>query len=93
MSHDENEAFALLLRRFDRLEAKLDALTPGGAPKFLTIKGAAKAYDCSPDTIRRACDRRELRFVQNGPKAAIRIDVKDLQAWADRRASVRKRGA
>ena len=93
MSPDSSEVLTLLLRRFDKLEAKLDALTPDAAPQFLSIKRAAKVYECSADTIRRACDRRELRFVQDGPKAAIRIDVKDLQAWADRRASVRRRGA
>lgn len=82
----ENEALALILRKLDQLNAKVDSLGPTTVPRFLTIAEAAEAYRVSKNTIRRACDRRELRFSQDKPGAAKRIAAKDLQTWADRRA-------
>lgn len=87
MPQDSNETLALILRRLDQLDAKLETLTPVGAPQYLTVAEAGEAYRVSPDTIRRACDRRELRYSQDKPGAAIRIATKDLQAWADKRAT------
>jgi excisionase family DNA binding protein len=60
--------------------------TQTNIPRLLTIPQTAEALGVSCDTVRRLCDRRELRYVQSGPNAAKRIAVADLQKWIDRNA-------
>ena len=75
-----------ILRRLDQVLARLEEVRPVHVPRLLTIQEAADSLGVSRDTIRRMCDRRELRYIQDGPGASKRIAAQDLQAWADQRA-------
>ncbi len=55
-------------------------------PHLLTIPEVADIAHVSQDTVRRWLDRRELRYIQTGPRAAKRIALSDLQKWIDRNA-------
>lgn len=86
MAHETiAEMLELILRKLDQLQAQIDDLKPT-AKQRLSLREAALRTGCSTDTIRRACQRRELRYSQNGQGAAIRIAVQDLEAWLDRQS-------
>lgn len=78
------EANAIILRRLGQVMDRLDTIAPTGPPRLLTMQEAAAALGVSRDTVRRLCDRRELRYVQAGPSTAKRIPQADLQKWIDR---------
>lgn len=75
-----------ILRCLSQVLERLDDIGPTSAPRLLTIQEAATALGVSRDTVRRMCDRREIRYVQTEPGAAKRIALADIQAWIDRYA-------
>ena len=83
MEHDTTTA---ILKSLSRMAERLDHIAPTAAPRLLTIQEAATALGLSRDTIRRMCDRREIRYVQTEPGAAKRIPLADVQTWIDRHA-------
>jgi excisionase family DNA binding protein len=69
----------------DRIMRKLDRLEEGRAvPRYASIATLAEAYEVSDDTIRRACDRRELRYTQVTAGGAKRIAIADFAKWLER---------
>lgn len=75
---------AAVLREIGALRAEVAKLRP--EPRLLTMGESATALGVSTDTVRRMCDRREIRYVQAEAGAAKRIALADLQAWIDRHA-------
>lgn len=83
---DTTDATQVILVSLSRLMDRLDQLAPASQPRLLTVQEAATALGVSRDTIRRMCDRREIRYVQTEAGAAKRIALADIQAWIDRHA-------
>lgn len=77
-----NEATSLILRQLEDLNTKVQSLST--LPRLLTIPEAAQCLGVSEQTVRRHLDRREIRFVQEGPRSAKRIRSADLERWIDR---------
>lgn len=85
MSH-KNKDLAMILRKIDSLEKRLDELLPRPS-RLLTIEQAADYMAMSTDTIRRMCARRELTYVQSRPGAAMRIPLNALNKWIEDHSS------
>lgn len=79
-----NTELQVILRRLDTLMAAVEALKP--EPRLLELEEAAERLGVSVDTVRRLCDRREIRYVQAAAGHAKRIALADVQAWIDRHA-------
>lgn len=77
---------AEILQSLAKVLSRLDEIAPTKAPRLLTTQEAATALGVSRDTIRRMCDRREIRYVQAEAGTAKRIALADIQAWIDRHA-------
>lgn len=83
---DTQDSTSHILRGLSRVLAKLNDITAATAPRLLTVAETAAALGVSKDTVRRMCDRREIRYVQTEAGAAKRIALADIQAWIDRHA-------
>lgn len=86
MSNDSTgqDVAKVLLSRIDRLEAILvngnSLYTEGG--RLLSIRQAAEYLGCSTDRMRRRVNRREIGFVQDGPRGDIKFRACDLDKWS-----------
>lgn len=82
---EERETLSQILHTLNQLVEGIDRLgNQVGVPQLLTLAQVAEATGLSIDSIRRKCDRRELRYIQDGPNAAKRIALDDLKKWIDR---------
>jgi excisionase family DNA binding protein len=76
----------LILRRLEQVMTRLETLTPTPTARLLTVAQVAEYAAVSEDTVRRWLDRRELRYMQDRPKAAKRVALADLERYLARQA-------
>lgn len=59
--------------------------------EYLTTAEAARAFRCSPDLIRRMCERGELRHIRIGRQYRIPADATDVPDEKPRKLAESKR--
>lgn len=79
-----SRALSPLRRQLDRLEDRLEGLSPtSGLPRLLTRSQAADLLQVSEQTISRLMDTRQIPYIQSAPGAAKRIRLADLETWIE----------
>lgn len=75
----------MLAAHFDRVERAVQGFAVAQTSRrHLTLKDAAAYAARSVDTLKRACQRRELKYTQDGPCGLITVAVSDLDAWLEK---------
>lgn len=69
-------------RKLASVDAKLDQLLAGQAPRWLTVAEAAEALSCHQHTVRRMVKKGQLTYKRVGN--GVRIDARSLQGAGGR---------
>jgi excisionase family DNA binding protein len=92
LSDEQLAAFAdalapLVAKRLDRVQSE-------PWPEWMSVETAARYLDCSPERLRKLCQRDQIPYYQDGGKGhRVFFDREQLDAWMQSHRHTRGRGA